>query len=58
MAVLQRISQSYRVASTNSLQVSNDTGGWMRQQLPEELGECYSERLCLDDDLMVVRSRS
>nr|WP_269137351.1 AraC family transcriptional regulator [Pseudomonas sp. PGPR40] len=29
----------------------------MRQQLPEELGECYSERLCLDDDLMVVRSR-
>lgn len=57
MAALQRISQSYRVASTHSRLVSDDTGGWMRQQLPEELGECYSERLCLDDDLMVVRSR-
>lgn len=29
----------------------------MRQQLPQELGECYSERLTFDDDLMVVRSR-
>ena len=57
MAALPKISQSYRVASTHSRRVTNDACGWMRQQLPQELGECYSERLCLDDDLMVVRSR-
>ena len=57
MSVLKRISQSYRVASTHSRLVSTQACGWMRQQLPEELGECYSERLSFDDDLMVVRSR-
>lgn len=57
MSVLKRISQSYRVASTHSRLVSTRACGWMRQQLPEELGECYSERLSFDDDLMVVRSR-
>ncbi|WP_175154222.1 helix-turn-helix domain-containing protein [Phytopseudomonas flavescens] len=57
MGALRRISQSYRVAPTHSRLVSNDDQGWMRQQLPQELGECYSERLSLEDDLMVVRLR-
>ncbi len=56
MVASQRISQSYRVASAHARQVS-EAGGWMRQQLPEELGECYSERLAFDNDLMLVRSR-
>jgi len=29
----------------------------MRQKLPEELGECYSERLAFNEDLVLVRSR-
>lgn len=57
MAALQKISQSYRVATTQSRRVSHDESGWMRQQLPEALGECYCERLTLDNDLMVLRSR-
>ncbi|WP_210644758.1 MULTISPECIES: AraC family transcriptional regulator [unclassified Pseudomonas] len=57
MAALQKISQSYRVAPTHSRLISNDPCGWTRQQLPGELGECYSERYFVDNDLMVVRSR-
>ncbi|SEE01225.1 transcriptional regulator, AraC family [Pseudomonas anguilliseptica] len=29
----------------------------MRQQLPQDLGECYSERMSFEDDLAVVRLR-
>ncbi|MCE0460524.1 MULTISPECIES: helix-turn-helix domain-containing protein [Pseudomonas] len=57
MAALQKISQSYRVAPTHSRLISSDACGWTRQQLPGELGECYSERYLVDNDLMVVRSR-
>lgn len=57
MAALQKMSQSYRLATTHSRRVSHDECGWMRQQLPEELGDCYSERLTLDNDLMLLRSR-
>ena len=57
MAALQKMSQSYRLATTHSRRVSHDEFGWMRQQLPEELGDCYSERLTLDNDLMLLRSR-
>lgn len=57
MAALQRMSQSHRVASTHSRLVSSNGDIWMRQQLPEDLGECYSERMALDDDLTVVRLR-
>lgn len=57
MAALQRMSQSYRVASTHSRLISSNEGTWMRQQLPDDLGECYSERMALDDDLTVLRLR-
>lgn len=57
MAVLQRVSQTYRVASAHSRLVSSNEGVWMRQQLPEDVGECYSERMSLDEDLSVVRLR-
>lgn len=57
MAVVERISQSYRVAPTHARLVASDAHGWMRRQLPEEVGTCYCERFSLDDDLMLIRSR-
>ncbi|MBU3057845.1 MULTISPECIES: helix-turn-helix domain-containing protein [Pseudomonadaceae] len=57
MAAFQRISQPYRLAMTQARVTRRETSGWERHQLPEELGECYSERFALDNDLMVVRSR-
>jgi AraC-like DNA-binding protein len=57
VAAYQGISQPYRVAPDHSRLISRATPGWERQQLPQELGECYSERFILDSDLMVMRSR-
>lgn len=57
VAAFQEISRPYRVATTHSRLMSPAPTGWERQQLPEELGECYSERFILDSDLMVMRSR-
>lgn len=52
-----RPSQPYRVAITHPRRVSRNLSGWVRQQLPEELGECYSERFSLERDLILIRHR-
>lgn len=57
MAIVRKVSQSYRVAPQQSQQVAGNTDNWLRQQLPDDLGKCYSERLALDDDLAIVRLR-
>ena len=55
MVASQRISQSYRLATTQ-LPPSTQDDGWMRQPLPAQVGECYSERLAFAEDLLLVRS--
>ena len=57
MAAVQRISQPHRLVMSQPRLIRRETSGWERQQLPEELGDCYSERFVLDHDLAVVRSR-
>lgn len=57
MALSNKLSQSYRVAADQPRQLSTRADGWRRQSLPGELGECYSETLELDQDLLLVRSR-
>ncbi|MGA8133785.1 MAG: AraC family transcriptional regulator [Pseudomonas gingeri] len=57
LATYLRQPQPYRVAITHPRRVSCNLFGWVRQQLPEELGECYSERFSLEHDLILIRHR-
>lgn len=56
-ASYQRQSQPYRVAISHPRRISCNLSGWVRQQLPEELGDCCSERFSLEQDLILVRHR-
>lgn len=57
MAVSSKPSQTYHLPASQPRQHSQMPGGWCRQQLPQALGECHFETLCLDQDLTLVRSR-
>ncbi|WP_439888401.1 helix-turn-helix domain-containing protein [Pseudomonas sp. MBLB4123] len=57
MAAFQKALQSHRLEMTQTRLNQRQEGGWERHRLPEVYGECYSERLPLDDGLVVVRSR-
>lgn len=57
MAAMQRITQPHRLAMSQARLIRREPSGWERQQLPEELGDCYSERFVLEKDLLLVRSR-
>ena len=47
----------YRISIAEARPAWAPAPGWVRLQLPEELGECYSDRFALGGDLAVVHSR-
>lgn len=49
--------QPYRVAVNHPRRISRLVSGWVRQQLPEELGDCCSEQFSLERDLILIRHR-
>lgn len=47
----------YRISVAEAQPAESPATGWVRLQLPEELGECYSDRFVLGSDLAVVHSK-
>jgi AraC family transcriptional activator of pyochelin receptor len=47
----------YRISPAELPPVASPAPGWLRQQLPDSLGECYSDRFELGSDLAIVHSR-
>jgi AraC-like DNA-binding protein len=54
---ISRFFMTYQVSIAEAQQAESPAPGWVRLQLPEELGECYSDRFALGGDLTVVHSR-
>ncbi len=52
-----RLAIQYRITTAAARQAPATTSGWLRQQLPAQLGECYTERVQVDTGLVLVRSR-
>lgn len=46
----------YRVSLDTSRRREARQQGWMRQRLPEELGECLTDSLCIDPGLSLLRT--
>lgn len=57
VAAYSRKAQPCRIAVTHPRRISRSVSGWVRQQLPEELGECYCEKFSLEHDLILIRHR-
>jgi AraC-like DNA-binding protein len=47
----------YQAVVTEALSAVVPAPGWVRQQLPEAFGECYSDRFALSNDLAMVHSK-
>lgn len=48
---------SYRVSLEISRRRETRQQGWVRQQLPDELGECLTDSLCIGPDLSLLQTR-
>ncbi|MCE4057780.1 helix-turn-helix transcriptional regulator [Pseudomonas sp. Au-Pse12] len=57
MAIAPGSSQPYLLPCNAAREHSQAPDGWSRQQLPQALGDCYSDSLPLAQDLTLVRSR-